>query len=361
MQVAAALHSADRNPWVGIAERSGFEVLRGPTAWGTQFRGLGFPPEDERAARRAFEELKERLQNAPPPTDRVSDALPANGRWNAFLNAISGFGNGVEFDRISVEDYMGYESASTAHNWRVRAGYGKMIASQMPDDVEVSLGTPLHAVNVSGRRVDLRTSRGTLRAKAVIVTTSTTVLSGSAIDWPQQLSPWQDAARQLPLGNNEELFLEIVGDSDFETETHVIGNPYDVSTGSYYIRPFGMPIIECFLGGAGARYAANERVEAAFALEQLRSLFGSSTCNNLRPLASSRWTKTHSIGGAYSHALPKHTAARRRLATSHEQRVFFAGEATSTDNFSTAHGALQSGIRAAEEFLSVRYNSPHSL
>jgi monoamine oxidase len=34
-----------------------------------------------------------------------------------------------------------------------------------------------------------------------------------------------------------------------------------------------------------------------------------------------------------------------------EQRLFFAGEATNPHDFSTAHGAHDSGVRAAEEAL----------
>ncbi len=44
------LHSADRNPWVGIAEASGFTVDRRRPAWGQQYRDLGFSPEDQDAA-----------------------------------------------------------------------------------------------------------------------------------------------------------------------------------------------------------------------------------------------------------------------------------------------------------------------
>jgi monoamine oxidase len=57
------------------------------------------------------------------------------------------------------------------------------------------------------------------------------------------------------------------------------------------------------------------------------------------------------IGGAYSYALPGHAAARKALARPFEQRVFFAGEATSAGDFSTAHGAHDSGARAAEEVI----------
>jgi monoamine oxidase len=57
------------------------------------------------------------------------------------------------------------------------------------------------------------------------------------------------------------------------------------------------------------------------------------------------------VGGAYSHALPGHAAARRELARPFEQRLFFAGEATHHYDFSTAHGAYDSGLRAAEEAI----------
>jgi monoamine oxidase len=59
------------------------------------------------------------------------------------------------------------------------------------------------------------------------------------------------------------------------------------------------------------------------------------------------------IGGAYSYALPGHTASRLALARPYEQRIFFAGEATSQVDFSTAHGAHDTGVRAAEEVMAA--------
>ena len=59
------------------------------------------------------------------------------------------------------------------------------------------------------------------------------------------------------------------------------------------------------------------------------------------------------VGGAYSHALPGHVGARRELARPFEQRLFFAGEATHPNDFSTAHGAYDSGLRAAEESIAA--------
>jgi monoamine oxidase len=114
-------------------------------------------------------------------------------------------------------------------------------------------------------------------------------------------------------------------------------------------------VIECFLGADGACVIEEEGPAAgfAFAVEQLANLFGAGIRERLRPLVASHWGRMQRIGGAYSYALPTHAAARAVLARPFEQRVFFAGEATSAGDFSTAHGAHDSGVRAADEILAA--------
>ncbi|MDL2409374.1 NAD(P)/FAD-dependent oxidoreductase [Rhizobium calliandrae] len=356
------LHSADRNPWTRIAEESGFKVDRGLTAWGEQYRSLGFAKAEREEARRAFARWSHRVATAQPASDRASDALDPGGSWTAYLQALSGYISGDELERISVKDYSAYDEASTDCNWRVPTGYGALIAASLPAGVELHLATPVEALTLDERHVVLQTAGGAVRARAVILTVSTNVLAGGAISLPSALDPWRDAAARLPLGNNEKLFLEIVGDSPFAPESHLLGDPRDPTTGTYYIRPFGSLLIECFLGGAGARIAAAEGHRAAFdrAIGQLASLFGSSVRDCLRPLVASDWARTPSIGGGYSHALPGQADARVALARPLDDRLFFAGEATHTTDFSTAHGGYESGVRAAEEVISVVVPSSQS-
>ena len=201
----------------------------------------------------------------------------------------------------------------------------------------------------------LATPVGAVRARAAILTVSTAVLAGGAIRLPRGLDPWRDAAARLPLGRNEKLFLEIIDDSSFDHETRVLGNPRDRRTGVYYIRPFGSPVIECFLGDQGARMVEEMGPAAGFAhaTDQLASLFGSAVSHSLRPLVASSWSRMTYVGGAYSYALPGHAAARGDLAHPFEERLFFAGEATHIHDYSTAHGAHDSGVRAAEEAIAA--------
>jgi monoamine oxidase len=349
------LHSADRNPWTRIAEEAGFQVKSGEIAWGTQFRELGFSRVERDAARLAFARWSERIATTPPASDNAADALEPDDPWKPYLQALSGFISGDELERISAKDYGAYDAASTDCNWRVPAGYGTLITASLPARAELRLSTPVEAISLDERRVALRTSAGTVRARAVIVTVSTNVLAGNGIAWPSALDPWRDAAARLPLGSNEKQFLQIVGDSPFAAETHVLGDLHDASTGSYYIRPFGWQVIECFFGGAGARAVAERGVEAGFkrAIDELADLFGSAIRRNLKPLIASDWAGTASIRGAYSHALPGEADARLTLARPFDGRLFFAGEATHTSDFSTAHGAFQSGVRAAEEAIAA--------
>ncbi|MEZ0212721.1 MAG: flavin monoamine oxidase family protein [Xanthobacteraceae bacterium] len=345
------LHSADRNPWAQIAEAAGFVLDRRRSAWDQQFGDLGAAPADWEAAGAAFDTWSRSLVDEPPASDRAFDAVKRGERWLAYLQALSGYISGDELERISAADYAAYDSASTDLNWRLPAGYGTLITSRFPADVALHLATPVQRIDVDGPVVELVTPRGTLRCRAAIITVSTHVLAGTAIRWPAALGPWREAAAHLPLGCNEKLFLEIVGPSPFEAETHVHGDLHDPASGTYYIRPFDRPVIECFVGGAGARSALAAGTDAAFghATDQLVALFGGNVRRALRPALASAWGATPTIGGGYSHALPGHRAARDQIARPFEERLFFAGEATHPTDFSTAHGALLSGIRAADE------------
>ncbi len=349
------LHSADRNSWAGIAKAAGVRLDQSRAAWGMQYRGLGFPPVEQVAARETFGQWMHRLAESPPASDCAADALVAGSPWNSYVQVIVGFISGAALQRLSVADYMAYDENSTEENWRAPTGYGALVARSFPRAVTLSLANPVEGLALETQGVRLTTRTGTIRARAAILTVSTAVLAADTIKLPAELEPWRENARLLPLGHNEKMFLEITGDSPFERETQLLGNPRDVRTGSYYIRPMDMPVIECFLGGDGTRVLTEQGPAAAFAfaLDQLATLFGAGVRAVLRPLAASSWAREARIGGAYSYALPGHAQARAALARPFEQRVFFAGEATSAGDFSTAHGAHDSGVRAANEVIAA--------
>jgi monoamine oxidase len=123
--------------------------------------------------------------------------------------------------------------------------------------------------------------------------------------------------------------------------------------GTYHLRPFGQPCIEGFFGGryAKALEDAGEGALAAAAIDEIVWYLGNDFRRKLSPLSESRWAHDPFARGAYSHALPGHADKRAVLAAPVDGRLFFAGEATSPNFFSTAHGAHDSGVRAAREVM----------
>jgi monoamine oxidase len=266
---------------------------------------------------------------------------------------MSGFISGAPLERISATDYNAYERAATEHNWRLLRGYGALIASQLPPDIGCRFATPVTAIRTDGDGVSLSTPRGTIRCRAAILTVSTNVLAGDQITLPPELDDWRHAAACLPLGCDEKLFFHIDGEVALPTEQVMVADPHDADSPVFYFRPLERPLVETFLGGRSAHQVSLDGPSASFhhLSTVLVGLLGSDAAKHLRPLASSAWSASTFVRGSYSHALPGQAHQRNVLATPFAERLFFAGEATHHNAFSTAHGALESGERAATELL----------
>jgi monoamine oxidase len=342
------LHSARRNALVTLAEAQGQALDRSEAAWHRQLHNLDFPISDQREAWAAYERLGEQLHHDPPKSDAVGDGLAPDDRWRAFIDGVSSYINGTEIDQLSVADYLAYEDAATDDNWRLPSGYGAFIVG-LGAGIPTALGTHVERLT-HDTDVVLKTNRGTIHARAAIVAVSTAVLAQGRIRFSPSVNDHLDAALRLPLGLADKVFLSIANPAAVPAESHLLGHYDRTATGSYYLRPFGRPVIECFLGGAWAHALERAGVEAAFsfAIGELRELLGADFARGLTPLTATRWAHEATIGGSYSHALPGHAEARAVLARPVGERLCFAGEACSRTDFSTAHGAWQSGLVAAD-------------
>jgi monoamine oxidase len=135
----------------------------------------------------------------------------------------------------------------------------------------------------------------------------------------------------------------------------MVGTLDRTETAAYQLRPHGWPVIEAYFGGTLARGLEREGIAGftAFALDELGRQLGADVKKHLRPLACSAWHNDPFARGSYSYARPGHAEDRARLAAPVEDRVFFAGEACSPHDFSTAHGAYLSGRAAAEQAIAA--------
>jgi monoamine oxidase len=346
------LHSADRNPWVAIAEDLGYHIDKTPPPWMKQAFGVNFAPQDQHAYRKAFTEFDERLAAAAGGPDRPASELmdPEQARWKPLLDAFSGYYNGAPFEEISVHDYAAYDDSGV--DWRVSEGYGAAVAAA-GGELPFALNTPVTLIDRSKTPLRVHTPAGVVDARTVIVAIPTTVLAEGGLKFDPPLAEKIEAAAALPLGHVDKAFLRLAEPEALPEESHLFGRTDTAETASYHLRPFGRPLIESFFGGrlAGELEREPYGAFASFALDELAALLGSDVRKILRPLTETRWGADPFSRGAYSHALPGFAGMREALARPVEDRIFFAGEACSPHAFSTAHGAYETGVAAAEAVL----------
>ena len=349
------LHSADRNAFVKIADQLGFEIDRTLPPWRDRIAvGNAFPPADRAEFLHSLDEFFDRLEDAARTgVDHPADTcLEPGNRWNPMIDAISTYINGRELDQVSILDFDAYEDTNI--NWRVRRGYGALMRAYGAS-LPIAFGCEVTLIDHSGKRLRIETSQGTLAADTVIVTVPTNLIAQEAIRFFPALPDKVDAAAHLPLGLADKVMLALDGAEQFPPDGNLRGMTMRTEMGTYHLRPFGQASVEGFFGGRFAQVLedAGDGAIAAHAIDEIVSFLGNDFRRKLKPLKESRWAHDRFARGSYSHALPGHAGERAVLAAPVDGRLFFSGEATSPNFFSTAHGAHDSGERAAREVVGL--------
>jgi monoamine oxidase len=114
--------------------------------------------------------------------------------------------------------------------------------------------------------------------------------------------------------------------------------------------PARSPLLIAWAGGPKATQPTMRAIRAS-----LRSIFG--RFEEPDQVFIQDWQADPFARGAYSYVLVDGEGARQDLAAPLADTVFFAGEATSSDDSGTVAGALQTGERAAREALASRLTS----
>jgi monoamine oxidase len=349
------LHSADRNPWARIALELGATIDETPPPWMRPPLTNGFPRVDHAAYREALNRFYARLHKAAQhDTDAAASTLLEPGsRWNGLINAVSTYASGAELDRVSVKDLDRYDDSGI--NWRVFEGYG-FVVSAYGAGLAVKFDCPVRGIDRSGKRLLVDTPQGAIAADQVIVTVPSTVLALERIAFTPALPAKIAAAQALPLGLDDKLFLSLDDAEEFDKDVRMFGRTDSAATAGYHFRPFGRPMIEAYFGGTLAIDLEKGGAHAFFdfATAELVNHLGSHFARRIKPIGGHHWGRDPFSLGSYSYASPGFADCRQTLAEPVENRLFFAGEACSSHDFSTAHGAWQTGVAAAEQVIAAR-------
>jgi monoamine oxidase len=348
------LHSADRNPWVKVAEAQGRTVDKSVPPWQRRALPIGFPPGGQEEFATAQKAFFQRLEDAAKGPDRPAlDFLEPKGRWNNLINAIGTYISGGDLDRLSIKDFENYNGNDK--NWRIVEGYGTTIAAHGAE-LRTALDCPVLQIGHSGKRLKIETARGDITADQAIVTLPTGVLSEKEFLFSPPLPEKTEAARGLPLGLADKLFLSLENAEEFDKDTRIFGSTDHAEIAMYHMRPFGRPQIEVYFAGRHAWHleAGGDNAFFEFAQADLARLLGSAFPRRVKMLAIHRWGADPFARGSYSYAVPGNVDCRATLAVAVDNRLFFAGEACSKHDFSTAHGGYLTGVAAADQVIAAR-------
>jgi monoamine oxidase len=348
------LHSADDNPWTGIAVGQGKTVDKTPPPWMRPTPQPKFSIEEQRDFREASNAFFERVDEAARRTDGpASDCLEPGSRWNPLIGALCTYIAGAEPELVSTRDFERYKD--TEVNWRVVEGYGALIAAHA-QGVPTALGCEVTRIDHSGRRLRIETTKGAIGAGQAIVALPSAIIAQNENLFAPALPTKTDAANGLPLGLADKLFIALDGADEFAPDSRLYGASDRTETATYHMRPFGRPVIEAYFGGRNAHVLEKGGIAAFFDFTagQLTALLGNDFAKRITPLGMHLWAADRFARGSYSYAPPGHADDRVRLAAPVDGRLFFAGEACSFDYFTTAQGAYRTGVDAAEAVLATR-------
>ena len=356
------LHSADRNPLVAWADRLGAdyrrEVREGHFAIWSAGRFVG--PEELKEARACLLAGYDALDDAGRDGRDISiaEALPDAGRWSAGVRCILQMMAGEDPELVSAPGYADYDDTDV--NWPVYSGYGALIA-RMAEGLPIRLGVRATRVEQGPDRqgtggVRIETDRGTIRARAAIVTVSTNVLRTGGIAFtPGPAADLLGWIEDVPCGAYEKVAFAL---SELPPEAKgklfcMVDPGGGAPASDFQVMATDPPLMIAHLAGSLAREASRDGEAAmiAFATERLELAFGTGIRKRILGTGASGWLANPLILGAYTEARPGTARQRHDLIAADSGTVAFAGEAFSQPSQGTAHGAFQSGQDIARRVM----------
>jgi monoamine oxidase len=344
------LHTSDINPLVPEADRLGVTIDRdfsfSAHLW---LNGRHATPAETNAYGAYFDWAESGTGFAlPAGEDRdVLSLLDTTSPYFAPYAHVFSVIHAADLDQVSVQDVV--TQVANGGDWPVRDGLGRMM-QRLGAGMPVSLNTVAQDVDCSSRDyVAVHTNRGTLTARAVLVTVSIGILQSGLI----RFRPTLPAATLSAIdgfspgvANRVALYFDrdVFGDAP-SNMTIVDG---DAEPLAIHIPTFGFTYV---VGQTGGRFAshltrAGQKVATDYVLDRVSAVFGSDIRKHFVRSIVSAWDTDPWVLGAYASVKPGHFGARQALAQPVDDRLFFAGEAVGMPMVATCGGAYWSGTQA---------------
>jgi len=266
------------------------------------------------------------------------------------------------YEKGKLRDYNAGGNYYSEFKFRQTTWYGFLERHIAPGLLDrIRFDRPVTEIDSSGEQIRLLDAVGdTYGADRVLVTAPVKLLQGGSLRFVPELSAERlRALEQVSVPDGIKAFFEF--SQRFYPDILFMTSPLDPdATGQlYYDAAFRKAtrrnILGLFCVGAQATQYTDLPNDVAirdYILAELDAIFDGQASAAYVKHVVQNWSKEPYIRGAYStEFLGSEAEIIAALAQPHDRRVFFAGEALSTDNGATVPGAMQSAYAAVKTIL----------
>lgn len=369
---ASWIHGIEGNPLTALAEEIEAELLFSNYDRAITYAASGQPlsAQEERHLEQLQEKVDDALTEAQDAEeDRSVDAVVATAFPQNDLSANDRPLVNFILSGTFEQEYGGSTSALSAQWFDDAEGFDgddaffadgyRLLVEHLRNGIEIKLSQVVQVIDWSESQVRVVTDKAEYLADQLIVTLPLGVLKSDTVQFTPTLPPAkQNAIAQLGMGVLNKCYLrftEAFWPTDVDWLEYVAEQRGEWTEWVSLMRTHGLPVLLGFNAADQGRAIedwTDEQIIAS-AMATLRTIFGDAIPEPMEHQIT-RWASDPYAFGSYSFNPVGYTPAlRTELAKPLGQTVFFAGEATEPQHFSSAHGAYLSGLRAAGELLAI--------
>lgn len=276
--------------------------------------------------------------------------------WKFFLSTYFTFDRG-DLDKVSSvlydegEEFGGVEKIATN-------GYDT-IASFLSSGLNIRLNERVSKIDYSNAKIKITHNGSISEADYVIVSVPLGILKANKIEFLPSLPAAKQNAIQKVGMNCVNKFLLTWNTAFWDDVQYISYTPEIRDKFNYFVnvKKFS-PNANALMTFAYADYARqtetmNDSQIISEIMTHLKDIYGNSIPDPVN-LLRTKWQNNENSFGSYSYtAIGTEMFHFDDLAEEINDRLFFAGEHTEADYFSTAHGAYLSGIREADKIIAL--------
>lgn len=300
----------------------------------------------------------ETVFNSLHPT-RVNDRL-----WKFFLSTYTTFDRG-DLNNLSSLYYD--EGLEFGGEERISTNGYDTIPNYLATGLTIQLNQRVTSINYANTKVVVTHNGTNSEADYILVTVPLGVLKANVISFTPTLPTVKQTAIQKVGMNCVNKFLLTWDTAFWDNEQYIAYTPEARNKFNYFVnvKKFA-PSVNALMTFAYADYGrqTESMTDAAVIdaiMAHLKDIYGNSIPNPTNMLRT-KWDTNENSYGAYSYtAVETQMQHFDDLAENINDKVFFAGEHTHIDYFSTAHGAYLSGIREADKIIALGVTLPVEL